>query len=324
MRMRVVLAVAMLLPFLKIANAAVTAEEVAYIRTHPDATVADVTAAMKPSNRTTDRLWVFEGISQVVGHIGHPPEMLSGNWVWWLLVTNGLHHTRMLYMEQKDKRNFPTKSGERKVASYNQMNLKYVHWKRTTLFVHIISGTVAMLGSCLAIGIEGYGDGSLSGRIAVVASAAEVLAHAPTALMLSPMVYGDKGVTPFVYMVTSALLMISGISSLEESLDTSGGMLLPNGVRPELRRMCSTISIFLYVRLYGLLRSPAGLLRKQKYTVSVMTAGLAMMPVGWAPWIFPLLFWMLFAFNIKTVAKTIKLISEFGVDGAAERMGKLA
>ena len=127
----------------------------------------------------------------------------------------------------------------------------------------------------MAIGIEGYGDGSLSGRIAVVASAAEVLAHAPTALMLSPMVYGDKGVTPFVYMVTSALLMISGISSLEESLDTSGGMLLPNGVRPELRRMCSTISIFLYVRLYGLLRSPAGLLRKQKYTVSVMTAGLA-------------------------------------------------
>ena len=127
----------------------------------------------------------------------------------------------------------------------------------------------------MAIGIEGYGDGSLSGRIAVVASAAEVLAHAPTALMLSPMVYGDKGVTPFVYMVTSALLMISGISSLEESLDTSGSMLLPNGVRPELRRMCSTISIFLYVRLYGLLRSPAGLLRKQKYTVSVMTAGLA-------------------------------------------------
>lgn len=57
MRMRVTLAAVILLqavlPFL--ADAAITAEEVAYIRTHPDATVAEVTAAMKPRNRTTDR-----------------------------------------------------------------------------------------------------------------------------------------------------------------------------------------------------------------------------------------------------------------------------
>ena len=88
--------------------------------------------------------------------------------------------------------------------------------------------------------------------------------------------------------------------------------------------MCTTISIFLYVRLYAVMRGPSGFLRRQKYSMAVMTAGTAMMPVGWARGVFPFVFWCLMALNRKVAGTTLRNIRQYGVEGTAERMMALA
>ena len=155
-----------------------------------------------------------------------------------------------------------------------------------------------------------------------MAAIAETFVHAPTAFALTPFVYGDKGVVPYLYGFVSFLLQLSGLSALIES-SKSQHELPDNGRRVELRRMCSTISIFLYVRLYAIMRSPAGFLAKQKYSMAVMTAGAAMMPVGWKRFLFPSYFWALMFFNRKDAGKTLQLIRLYGVDEAAKRQPSL-
>ena len=51
----------------------------------------------------------------------------------------------------------------------------------------------------------------LANNLAITSSATELLLHAPTALYLTPFVYGDKGVAPFVYGLVSTLLALSGL-----------------------------------------------------------------------------------------------------------------
>ena len=94
--------------------------------------------------------------------------------------------------------------------------------------------------------------------------------------------------------------------------------------RTELRRMCATISIFLYVRLYAVMRGMGGMLRAQKYSLAVMTAGTAMMPVGWTRLAFPAYFWVLMAYNGATAGETLRLVRELGVDGPAKKQMHLA
>lgn len=261
-------------------------------------------------------------VTALVSVIGVPQSELTGRWLRYLLVWNGLFHIRQLITETRDRHLFKTKKGERKVASFAEMNAKYVGFYRTVLFVHIVTGSVVVLGASAAVGLEEYHP-TFSSRAALVSSATEAFLHGPTALVLSPIVYGDKGVTPFVYFVTSFLLILSGLSALVETTAMPSA-LLAGGVRPELRRMASTVSIFLYVRLYAIIRGASGFLRKQKYTAAVMTAGLAMLPVGWNGMLTSGCFWLLFVLNIRTVKETVDLVHEFGIDGAAERQSKLA
>ena len=58
----------------------------------------------------------------------------------------------------------------------------------------------------------------------------------------------------------------------------------------------------------------------QKYTVAVLIAGLAIMPVAWQGWLFPLLFWLLMMYNAKTVQATEAFVRTYGADGAAARL----
>jgi hypothetical protein len=211
------------------------------------------------------------------------------------------------------------------------MNLKYRGLLRGALAAHVIGGTISQLGSSAAIGLE-EALPQASKRLAQVSALAELILHAPTALVMAPIVYGDKGVTPFVYGVTGVLLALSSASALIESnsrddpADGAADDSLPASgtIRPELRRMCATISIFLYVRLYALMRGPQGFLEPQKYTASVVLAGFTMMPVGWAPSNYPALFWLMMFWNHKTVRLTSDLVKMFGIDGAATRMAQMS
>ena len=217
------------------------------------------------------------------------------------------------------------------------MNKKYVGYLRIALFFHIVSGMTAQLGSSLSIFLEDYYP-AFSRKLAYLAATAEVYLHAPTAFILTPFVYGDQGVIPYVYGVVSFLLLSSGLSALEEAsestptpfkINSSLSFIQSKSIakpkrRVEIRRMCTTISIFLYVRLYAIMRGAGGFLRKQKYSMAVMTAGTAMMPVGWNSSCFPAIFWLLMFLNRKTAGKTFDLINKFGVDGAAIRQEHLA
>lgn len=274
---------------------------------------------------------IFTVARWIVDRIGATRDDLRAPWVRWLCAFNGILALQSYVGQFFEKSRFPTPSGERKVAAFNVMNGKYVGPLRWTLFAHIAAGMTAQLCSSLSIFLEDYNP-RLARRLAQVASVAEAAVHAPTAFILSPFVYGDKGIIPYVYGTVSFLLLISGLTSVKESFSSNNES---NGdgdsneddsprVSIELRRMCTTISIFLYVRLYALMRSPSGFLRKQKYSMAVMTAGTAMMPVGWARGVFPAVFWCLMLLNRTTVGQTLRLIRKYGVDGAASRLEHLA
>ena len=256
----------------------------------------------------------------------------------YLCTFNGILALQQYIGQYFEKNRFPTKSGERKVAAFNVMNKKYVGYLRIALFFHIVSGMTAQLGSSLSIFLEDYYP-AFSRKLAYLAATAEVYLHAPTAFILTPFVYGDQGVIPYVYGVVSFLLLSSGLSALEEAsestptpfkINSSLSFIQSKSIatkpkrRVEIRRMCTTISIFLYVRLYAIMRGAGGFLRKQKYSMAVMTAGTAMMPVGWNSSCFPAIFWLLMFLNRKTAGKTFDLINKFGVDGAAIRQEHLA
>jgi hypothetical protein len=259
----------------------------------------------------------------------------------YLCTFNGILALQQYIGQYFEKNRFPTKSGERKVAAFNVMNKKYVGYLRIALFFHIVSGMTAQLGSSLSIFLEDYYP-AFSRKLAYLAATAEVYLHAPTAFILTPFVYGDQGVIPYVYGVVSFLLLSSGLSALEEASESTSTPFKSNSKinskinsksksiatkpkrRVEIRRMCTTISIFLYVRLYAIMRGAGGFLRKQKYSMAVMTAGTAMMPVGWNSSCFPAIFWLLMFLNRKTAGKTFDLINKFGVDGAAIRQEHLA
>ena len=113
-------------------------------------------------------------------------------------------------------------------------------------------------------------------------------------------------------------------SGMISQIGSSLSIVLEKRNERELRRMCTTISIFLYVRLYAVMRGVGGFLRKQKYSMAVMTAGTAMMPVGWSNGVFPLVFWLLMFLNRKTAGKTLAMIRMHGVDGTASRQAHLA
>ena len=269
-------------------------------------------------------------LERIIEQIGAPARELCADgspfdWVKVLCTANGALALLQFIGEARDRALFKTKGGERKVASFSVMNLKYVGSFRVVLTAHIASGAVAQLGSSLAIALE-TACPELSRRLARVAAAAEACMHAPTAIYLSPFVYGDKGITPYLYGIVSLLLLLSGMSAYRESTccaNTSKGP-RADGKRPELRRMCTTISIFLYVRLFAVMRGPGGILQRQKYTLAVLMAGTAMMPVGWQRSIFPAYFWFLMIVNRRTATETVNLVHKFGVDEAAKRQAYLA
>jgi len=266
---------------------------------------------------------IFSITRSITKQIGSPKEDLLTPWVRRLCAFNGVLALQQYINQYFEKNRFPTPSGERKIAAFNVMNKKYVGYLRYILFAHIISGMTAQLGSSLSIFLEDYMP-SLSRKLAQISSIAEATCHAPTAFLLTPFVYGDKGIVPYLYGTVSFLLMVSGLSSVEESfaLDDVSNKKVQH--RVELRRMCTTISIFLYVRLYAIMRGAGGFLRKQKYSMAVMTAGTTMMPLGWARGIFPCVFWGLMFLNRKTAGATLALVHKFGVDGAASRQEFLA
>jgi hypothetical protein len=89
---------------------------------------------------------------------------------------------------------YPTNSGERKVGALAVMNEKYRGWLYAVLAAHLASGLVSHFGSSLSIGVEQRFP-LFAKQLARLSSWAETFVHAPTALMLTPFVYGDKGVT---------------------------------------------------------------------------------------------------------------------------------
>jgi len=262
---------------------------------------------------------IFDIATFIVNRIGSSKDELKRPWVKWLCALNGVLALQQYVGQFIEKSRFPTPSGERKVAAFNVMNDKYRGIFRITLYLHIASGMTSQLGSSLSIFLEKKMP-ALSRILAKWSSVAETFVHAPTAFVLSPFVYGDKGVVPYLYTTVSFLLFVSGLTSMKESFSSTS----IESPRVELRRMCTTISIFLYVRLYAIMRGAAGFLRKQKYSMAVMTAGTAMMPVGWSNGVFPLVFWILMFLNRKTAGKTLGLIEKYGVDGAAARQSHLA
>ena len=263
----------------------------------------------------------------IVDEIGAPRKALEADWIRGLCIWNGFLAALSYLGQLQEKARFPTPTGERKVAAFNVMNGKYVGWLRVTLFLHIFGGMTAQLASSIAIFLEER-NATLSQKFARAAAVAEAFVHAPTAFLMSPFVYGDKGVTPYVYGTVSFLLQLSGLTALRESLAENmknlGKQEQQSTKRIELRRMCTTISIFLYVRLYAVMRGPSGFLQRQKYSMAVMTAGTAMMPLGWARGVFPFVFWCLMAVNRRVASMTMRNIRRYGVDGAAERMVALA
>eukprot|EP00756_Hemistasia_phaeocysticola_P002358 Hpha_TRINITY_DN11633_c0_g2::TRINITY_DN11633_c0_g2_i1::g.48923::m.48923 len=263
---------------------------------------------------------VVEGLISV---IGAPKEELRADWVRAICMLNGALALLQFAVEVRDRRLFRTPSGERKVASYAVMNLKYVGFFRVCLFTHIVSGATAQLGSSLAIALE-RSNPPLARRLGRIAATSETLFHAPTAFAMSPIVYGDQGITPLLYGLVSFLLQLSGASALFEVTSKSSDSEEGGTELVELRRMCSTISIFLYVRLYAVMRGVSGMLQKQKYSLAVLAAGTAMMPIGWQRFAFPAYFWFGMLYNRKTATETMRLVHKYGVDGAAKRQRYLA
>lgn len=264
-----------------------------------------------------------EVVVRAIELLGNSKESLCAPWVGRLCVANAVMHTMMYLLQELEKGRFRTKQGQRKVATFGIMNVKYVGVFYGVLVAHIIGGTLSVVGSAASIYYEERKE-DLSRKLALWASLGQTFLHAPTAIALSPIVYGDKGVTPFIYLFTSLLLQLAGLSALFESTSTEPPG--PEGFerrRPEVRRMSTTIGIFLYVRLYAVMRGFDHFLSPQKYTAAVLTAGFTMMPIGWDRLIFPLTFWAGFLYNIKTVKQTVALSNRFGIDGTAVRQMRM-
>lgn len=261
-------------------------------------------------------------VARAIEYLGNSKESLCENWVGNLSIITAAAHAFITFGLMQDKVRYRAPDGAKKVAVFGVMNFKYVGLFYAVLSVHILGGTASVFGSALAVYFEERSP-KISKRLAVVSAAAETFLHAPSAIAMSPFVYGDKGVSPFVYMATSVFLELSGIAAFIESLrDTPGPNDKHKHRRPELRRMSSTVAIFIYVRLYGLMRGGGGFLQPQKYTLAVMTAGTAMLPVGWKPFLFPSLYWGLMAFNWRTVVETVRLGKLYGVDKASRIMAR--
>ena len=258
-------------------------------------------------------------IDQGIYYLGSPKKELNAKWVKYLCCFNGVVHCFSAYTLFRDKQRFLTPRGEKKVAVLAVMNDKYVGIKYAVLSVHVLSGMVSHFGSALAIGLESIWP-QQSNFLARVSSAAELYLHAPTALYLTPSVYGDNGVAPLLYGLVSSLLVLSGASSLRESQRENKSNTAPS---PELRRMNATISIFLYVRLYPMMRGINGILSPQKYALAILMAGSALLPIGWTRAVFPATFWAMMAWNYKTILLTRSLIFRYGIDGAAKRQAAM-
>ena len=84
-----------------------------------------------------------------------------------------------------------------------------------------------------------------------------------------------------------------------------------------------TITIFLYVRIYPILRGVNGILEPQKYALAILVAGTSYLPLGWTRKIFPASFWGMAMYNYKTVLSTLAMLARHGVDGTARRQAKL-
>lgn len=257
-------------------------------------------------------------IDATINWAGAPSSELSQPWVGNLAVFNGIVHAYINYRYYLDKIKYPTPSGAMKVASLNVMNHKYRGIFRTALALHISSGLVSHLGSSASILLRELHP-RVSSWLAVLSSAAETLVHGPSALYLTPHVYGDKGVTVFYYGLVSTLLCLSGASALIESVrrlqaNENASEKLP---RSELRRMNTTISVFLYVRLFPLVRGVHGILRPNKYALATLVAGTSMLPVAWDRKLFPMSFWALTLFNWRTLIQTSNSIHKHGIDATA-------
>eukprot|EP00929_Paragymnodinium_shiwhaense_P058580 TRINITY_DN29335_c0_g1_i3.p1 TRINITY_DN29335_c0_g1~~TRINITY_DN29335_c0_g1_i3.p1 ORF type:complete len:313 (+),score=35.96 TRINITY_DN29335_c0_g1_i3:63-1001(+) len=305
------------------------------VRTTDKATKSDVKATKDPQGERSDGLDMAvkavapsknlgalvsleHHANYLVKLIGAPSDELCSPWVRWLAMLNGVLHFGVFVVQFVDRARFPTKRGEKKVATFEVMNDKYVGLQFAALVLHILSGTISHFGSSAAIALEDYWP-KVAQRLAVLSSAAELGVHSPSALCMSPFVYGDKGVTPLVYALVSCLLGLSGASALSESLRSEPGRA---GPRPELRRMNATISIFLYVRLYAMVRGLGGFLSTQKHSLAVMTSGTVMLPVAWARMLFPLTFYIAGLYNWRTTLWTIQSVVYRGVDATARMQAK--
>ena len=272
-------------------------------------------------------------LDKTIKYLGSPKEELREKWIGSLCTFNGILHFIVSIGLYLDKQKYIIKSsGEKKVAVLAVMNNKYRGPMYMALAIHIISGTISHLGSALSIYFENTKYSTFSTNLAIVSSAAELFFHAPTALYLTPFVYGDKGVAPFVYGLVSCLLALSGASALKEALiDKKEGDDNNNNnnnnkqqtIRSEIRRMNVTITIFLYVRIYPILRGVNGILEPQKYALAILVAGTSYLPLGWTRKIFPASFWGMAMYNYKTVLSTLAMLARHGVDGTARRQAKL-
>ena len=93
--------------------------------------------------------------------------------------------------------------------------------------------------------------------------------------------------------------------------------------RSEIQRLNTTITIFLYVRLYPILRGVTGILEPQKYALAILVAGTSYLPIGWTRKLFPASFFGLALYNWKTALSTLSLLARHGVDGTARKQAKL-
>eukprot|EP00929_Paragymnodinium_shiwhaense_P058579 TRINITY_DN29335_c0_g1_i2.p1 TRINITY_DN29335_c0_g1~~TRINITY_DN29335_c0_g1_i2.p1 ORF type:complete len:238 (+),score=36.93 TRINITY_DN29335_c0_g1_i2:63-776(+) len=185
------------------------------VRTTDKATKSDVKATKDPQGERSDGLDMAvkavapsknlgalvsleHHANYLVKLIGAPSDELCSPWVRWLAMLNGVLHFGVFVVQFVDRARFPTKRGEKKVATFEVMNDKYVGLQFAALVLHILSGTISHFGSSAAIALEDYWP-KVAQRLAVLSSAAELGVHSPSALCMSPFVYGDKGVTPLVY-----------------------------------------------------------------------------------------------------------------------------
>ena len=124
---------------------------------------------------------IFKVARAIVDQIGSPAAELDKPWVKYLCALNGVLAALQYVGQWGEKNKFPVpRTGERKVASFNVMNQKYVGALRLALYAHIAGGMTAQLGSSLAIVLEERWPAA-SRKIAQVAAAAEALGAAPNA-----------------------------------------------------------------------------------------------------------------------------------------------